>query len=242
MSPQEHPPAQPHLPLHELFPGIRCAASRLRMGPIPGVAFSRNMIVVRTDAGQVLINPVRLSAQGEEELLADGPVIAAMRLGAFHGRDDAYTLERFGAEFWATPGRQGFDGPPIARQITEDGELPIPGARALVFRKARIAECVIHIPEHRLLITCDSVQHYEKDLLISFMGRLVMRSMGFFTPCVIGPLWLKAATPRGSSLRPDFERILALDFDNLIAGHGTLKRGGAREALRRNVEKLPAPN
>ena len=67
-----------------------------------------------------------------------------------------------------------------------------------------------------------------------------MRPMGFFTPCVIGPVWLKAVTPEGGSLRPDFERILALDFDNLVSGHGTPKLGGAKEALRHNVEKLPA--
>lgn len=55
--------------------------------------------------------------------------------------------------------------------------------------------------------------------------------MGFFTPCVIGPVWLKAPTPPGGSLRADFERVLALDFDHLIAGHGTPRIGGAKEAL-----------
>ena len=37
----------------------------------------------------------------------------------------------------------------------------------------------------------------------------------------------------------DFERVLALDFDNLISGHGTPKLGGAKAALVRNVERLP---
>ncbi|HKY90137.1 MAG TPA: hypothetical protein VJM11_03820, partial [Nevskiaceae bacterium] len=71
------------------------------------------------------------------------------------------------------------------------------------------------------------------------LGNIVMRPMGFFTPCVIGPIWLKASTPPGGSLRADFERVLALDFDNLIGGHGTPKIGGAKAALTRNVEKLP---
>jgi hypothetical protein len=64
-------------------------------------------------------------------------------------------------------------------------------------------------------------------------------NMGFFTPCVIGPIWLKAVTPPGGSMRADFERVLALDFDNLISGHGTPKISGAKEALARNVERLP---
>jgi len=40
-------------------------------------------------------------------------------------------------------------------------------------------------------------------------------------------------------VRSDFERLLALDFDNLISGHGTPKLGGAKAALARNVERLP---
>jgi hypothetical protein len=71
------------------------------------------------------------------------------------------------------------------------------------------------------------------------LAKLVMYPMGFFTPCVIGPFWLKAVTSTGGSVRADFERVLALDFDNLISAHGTLKLGGAKEALAQNVEKLP---
>ena len=88
-------------------------------------------------------------------------------------------------------------------------------------------------------MTCDSVQHYEQDSLISALGKVVMYPMGFFTPCVIGPIWLKVVTPPGGSLRADFERVLALEFDNLISAHGTPKLGGARDALARNVERLP---
>lgn len=66
-----------------------------------------------------------------------------------------------------------------------------------------------------------------------------MYPMGFITPCVIGPMWLKASTPPGGSLRADFERVLALDFDSLISGHGTPMIGGAKEALAKNVAKLP---
>jgi hypothetical protein len=88
-------------------------------------------------------------------------------------------------------------------------------------------------------VTCDSVQNYERDPLISTVGKIVMYPMGFFTPCVIGPIWLKAVTPPGGSVRSDFERVLALDFDHLISAHGTPKVGGAKAALARNVERLP---
>jgi hypothetical protein len=235
----DHPPADFHLPLRECFPGVWLASSRIGMRIPLGlrITFSRNMVAVLTDEGWVLLNPVRLGTEGEAELLARGPIRHAVRLGTFHGRDDAYYAERFGAQFWSVPGKCAHPVPDGSRTLAEDGALPIPGASVLLY-SGLLAEGAVHLPQHRLLVTCDSVQNYDNDPLVSALGRLVMRRLGFFTPCVIGPFWLKATTPPGGSLRADFERVLALDFDNLIGGHGTPKIGGAREALARNVAKM----
>lgn len=237
----DHPPALYHLPPRECFPGIWLVSSAISMA-IPfklRITFSRNMVAVLGPEGWVLLNPVRLSERTESELLAKGPFKHAVRIGAAHGRDDRYYVDKFGVEFWGVPGVQGYPEPTFSREVTEEGPFPIPGARVVIFKTATRAECVVCLPQHRLLVTCDSVQHYERDRLISTLGKLVMRPMGFFTPCVIGPIWLKNATPPGGSLRADFERVLALDFDNLISGHGTPKIGGAKAALAQNVTRLP---
>ena len=152
---------------------------------------------------------------------------------------DSYYVDRFGVAFWGVPGTQKYAEPAFSHEVSEDGAFPIPGARVVIYRQAKLAECVVCLPQHRLLVTCDSVQHYERDPLISTLGKIVMRPMGFFTPCVIGPLWLKMVTPAGGSMRADFERVLALEFDHLISGHGTPKIGGAKQALARNVARLP---
>jgi len=237
----DHPPASHHLPLRECFPDVWLASSANAMSIPLGlkITFSRNMVAVRVPDGWVLLNPVRLSEGAEAELLAKAPLKHAVRLGTFHGRDDRYYVDRFGVEFWGVPGEQTYPEPSFSREITEEGPFPIAGARVVVFKKATRAECVVCLPQHRLLVTCDSVQHYDHDPLISTLGKLVMYPMGFFTPCVIGPIWLKAVTPPGGSMRGDFERLLALDFDHLISGHGTPKLGDAKEALARNVERLP---
>lgn len=236
----EHPPADYHLPLQEIFPNVWLAASQVTMGIPMGlkVKFSRNMVAVLEPDGWVLLNPVRLSEATEAEMLEKGPINHAVRLGTFHGVDDQYYVDKFSAEFWAVPGKQAYESPSITREITEDGAFPIADARVVIFRDALRAECVVCLPQHQLLVTCDSVQHYENDPLISRLGNVVMKRMGFFTPCVIGPMWLKDCTPADGSLKPDFERALALDFDNLIGGHGTLKKGGAKAALAANVAKL----
>lgn len=202
------------------------------------ITFSRNMVAVLGPDGWVLLDPVRLSESAEAELLAKAPFKHAVRLGTFHGRDDRYYVDRFGVEFWGVPGAQAYREPEFKHEITEEGAFPIPGARVVIFKSATQSECVMNLPQHRLLVTCDSVQHYDNDPLLSPLARLVMRPMGFFTPCMIGPIWLKAVKPPQGSLRADFERVLALDFDNLIGGHGTPKLGGAKAALARNVERL----
>ena len=237
----DHPPVLHHLPLRECFPDVWLAASAMAMS-IPlrlKITISRNMVVVRGPEGWVLLNPVRLSEGTEAELLAKAPFTHAVRLGTYHGRDDRYYVDKFGVEFWGVAGEQTYPEPKFGRAITEGGPFPIPGARVVIFKSATRAECVVCLPRHCLLVTCDSVQHYDGDTLISTLGKLVMYPMGFFTPCVIGPIWLKAVTPPGGSMRADFERVMALDSDNLISAHGTPKLGGAKEALARNVERLP---
>jgi hypothetical protein len=238
----DHPPASHHLPLRECFPGVWLASSVNEMSIPLGlkITFSRNMVAVLTSEGWVLLNPVRLSESAEAELLAKAPFKHAVRLGTLHGRDDGYYVDRFGVEFWGVPGEQLYPEPRFSREIAEDGPFPIPGARVVIFERATRAECVVCLPQLRLLVTCDSVQHYDRDPLISTLGKLVMYPMGFFTPCVIGPIWLRRVTPPGGSVRGDFERVLALDFDNLISAHGTPKIGGAKEALARNVARLPS--
>jgi hypothetical protein len=238
---REYPAAARHLPLRECFPDVWFAASANEMSIPLGlkITFSRNMLAVRTADGWVLLNPVRLSESAEAELLAKGPFKHAVRLGTYHARDDRYYVEKFGVEFWGVPGKQTYPEPRFSREIGEGQPFPIPGAKVVIFKNATLAECVVCLPQHRLLVTCDSVQHYDRDPLISLLGKLVMYPMGFFTPCVIGPIWLKTVTPPGGGMRGDFERVLALDFDHLISAHGTPKLGGAKAALARNVARLP---
>src|SRR5262245_38480966 len=169
----DHPAALYHLPVRECFPCVWFASSAISM-PIPlklKITFSRNMVVVRSPEGWVLLNPVRLSESAEAELLAQAPFKHAVRLGTYHGRDDGYYVDKFGVEFWGVPGVQTYPEPKFSREITEEGPFPIPGAKVVIFMKARRAECVVNLPQHRLLVTCDSVQHYAHDSLISTLGK-----------------------------------------------------------------------
>ena len=225
-----YPDPLPHGPLQELFDDVFWVQGSVSMGR--GVRISRNMVVLRQDGDLTLVNPVRLNAGGEAALAALGTVRHAIRLGAFHGMDDAYTVERFGAEFWCQAGSDRFRKPSPDHAFDEGADLPIDDAEAFVFRHAKLPEGAILLRRHGgLLITCDGVQDWTDMSRCSLPARLIMPFMGFKRTTIIGPLWLKFMTPDGGSLRPDFERLLDLEFDHAIAAHGGPRIGGAHVAV-----------
>lgn len=225
------PQPLPHEPLREIGPDLYYAPGTFDVAPL--MRISRNMVIVRNGRELTLVNPIRLSPQGEGELERLGTVRHAMRLGAFHGVDDAYTIARFGAEFWCQAHSSHHAEPKPDHVLAEGRPLPIPGATLLEFRETKRPECVLRIPHGAgTLLTCDSLQHYGNFERQSLVAKLAMPLMGFRKTLIVGPLWLKYMQQPGSSLRPDFERIAGLRFDALIAAHGTPLMSDARDALR----------
>jgi len=88
-------PAYPHDPIKEIYPDIYLVHGSIRMGP--GLRISRNMIILRQGEDLTLINPVRLSAEGLNDLDALGKVINIVRLGDFHGLDNQFYIRRYKA-------------------------------------------------------------------------------------------------------------------------------------------------
>src|SRR5437879_3694797 len=97
----KHARALPHGALDEVFPDVFVVRGRFKAGP--GVHFDRNMTIVRTGKELVAINSVRLTDDGEAALGKLGKLTHVIRLGALHGMDDAYFVERFGATLWGPP-------------------------------------------------------------------------------------------------------------------------------------------
>ena len=76
-------------------------------------------------------------------------------------------------------------------------------------------------------------------MVISLLGGLTARAMGFVQPAKIGPIWLKhMSSGKPLEMKPDFDRLLGHDFAHLIAGHGSLLRDDARGALRRSCARI----
>jgi len=247
---QMFPKAEPHGALQPIFEDAWFLTGSIQMAPLLRIA--RNMVVLRHGGELSLINSVRLDEAGESALLALGKVAHVLKIG-LHGRDDAYYLERFSAKVWCLPDQLGH--PDLAQRdpdaglgagseqrspklLTKECRLPIPGARLFLFEATQRQEAAILLEkEGGLLVTCDSLQPYAPSELISPLGRLASRLMGFEYPLQIGRPWRKRQTPKGGSLRGDFERLEALPFQRIIGGHGGLLQDQVKGHLRAAIER-----
>ncbi len=234
--PGQYADAFPHDPIREVAPDIFFVGATFRMNRL--MRISRNMVIVRSGDDLTLINPIRLSPEGEKELEALGTVKHAVRLGSFHGYDDPYVVARFSAEFWCQPGSEHYREPKPDHELTEGGPLPLPDAELFEFREIRKPECALLIKRDKgILITCDGLQHYGDFSRHSLAAKTMMPLRGFARRMIVGPIWLKFLTKKGRTMRPDFERLLEMPFDALISAHGTPLMRDAKAAVRMAVDK-----
>ncbi len=231
------PPAQPHDPPREILPDVLYVHGSFRMGP--GMTISRNMIVLRHQGELTLVNPIRMDAAGEKALEEYGTVKHVVRLGHLHGLDDPYCVDRFGAQFWSQAGGGEYPAPKPDVIIEDGTPAPVPDAEFILFHETKSPECTLLLRRHGgLLIGCDGLQHWESTSRCSLLAKGVCHAFGFMHPANIGPFWIKLMTKNGGSLRPDFERLLEHDFDNLVGAHGQYLKGGAKAALKKTVDRV----
>ena len=226
----DHTPLMPHGKIEEVFPDIHfvTGTSRPNFG---GVAyqFSRNMTIVREADTLTLINTVRLDDGGLAALDSLGKVANVVKLGEFHGMDDAFYLERYGAKQWALPGAVHFAGHATDAELTVGGPMPIGDASLFVFETSNQPEGLLRLDrEGGILISCDSLQNwavaddYFDEETVERMG-----AVGFIQPANIGPGWVRSSEPEAS----DFARLKQLTFRHLLPAHGTPIRDTAHEQL-----------
>lgn len=232
----DFPKVMPHGPIEEFIEGVYFVNGLVQMGPL--MRFPRMMAVLRHADELTLVNAVRLDEAGEKALDALGRVKHLVRVGG-HEMDNAYYAEIYGAKLWALAGVEHARGLQTDHVYDESTELPVPGLRAVVFEHTKQPTAALHLErDDGVLFTCDCIQNWLNTERCSPMAKVAMRLMGFIKPAQIGPPWRKAMTPSGGSLKPDFDRLAGLRFENLISGHGTPIKGGANSQLRTTIERV----
>ena len=241
--PRPHPPARKHGALTEVLPGRHLVAGTMQMpGPVP-VRFSRNMTVVRRGDRLVIVNSVRLDDAGLAELDKLGKVTDVIRLAGFHGSDDPFYAERYGAKVWVVKGQRytaGFKPDTARTYFTPHHEmdaataLPIDGAKLIVI-DSQPPEALLLLPDHDgVLVSGDCLQHWvAPHEHFNWLGRVIMKRLGFLVPHNVGPGWLKQSKPP----KPQLRAILDHSFANLLPAHGHPVLGNAREQFRPAIER-----
>jgi hypothetical protein len=245
----KHLAASPHGELQEIFDGIWFVKGSHKM-PVPmplPMRISRAMTVLRNaeDGTLTVVNSMRLSERGHAELDALGKVTRVLRIGGFHGCDDGYYRERYGAKIYAVKGmtyRRGMkpdQGPTYLEPdvvIDEDSPLPIPSARLKVFASSNPPEALLLLDrDGGIVVSADALQNTAgPDKHCNWLGKIVMRRMGFFKPYAVGAGWLEFAKPEAEDVRS----VLDLQFEHVLPGHGDPVIG---EAKSKYAEEINGP-
>ena len=246
MAARAHPPALAHGALSEVLPNIFFVTGTMSMPrPLP-VTFSRNMSVVREGKRLILVNSVRLDEVGLRALDALGTVTDVVRVAGYHGRDDPFYKERYGAKVWVVKGQRyvsGFDASAAETYLTPDVEvdvnsaLPIPNARMYLVGSNAPEGLLLLERDGGVLIAGDSLQNWQRtDPFFNLAGRLMMKAMGFIKPHNVGPAWLKQAKPPHA----DLAGILDLPFTHVLPAHGSPVIGGAKAGYAPRLEAFRA--
>jgi len=232
-------PLLPHGELQSLFDNIWFVQGQVKMPMKIPAKISRSMTIYKNPInGQLsLINSMRLSDQGLEELQKLGPITNVIRVGAFHGRDDLFYQRHFNAKVFAIQGQtysRSLDAPASVDDgymkpdvwVSQASHLPIKNCRLKIFSSSTPPEAAILIQEHNgVLVTGDSLLNTPKpDKYVNFPMRIMMRRFGFWTPHNVGPGWIKFATPRAGDIRS----IMEYKFDHVLPGHGEAVIGDAK--------------
>jgi hypothetical protein len=229
-------PAYPHGEFIKLYDSVYLLRGSIKMGP--GMRMNRNMVVLKENDVLTLINPVRMNEQGLVSLDALGLVKRIVRLGDFHGLDDAFYLARYECEFWAQEGQGTYHSPTPSTIITPSTLSPVNDSEFFIFNSAKYPEAALLMHKHKLLITTDSIQYHSDWLYFTWFTKQVFKLLGFKVGINIGGPWLKRVTPKGATLENDFRQLLALKFDAVVAAHGSHMPSGAKEALRMELAQV----
>jgi hypothetical protein len=98
-------------------------------------------------------------------------------------------------------------------------------------------EALLYLPVHGgTVIAGDALQNWESpDRYFSWLGRVIMRKMGFLQATNVGSGWVRQGKPP----REDLLAVLDLPpFANVFPAHGTPVLGGAKEKYRPALERV----
>jgi hypothetical protein len=243
----KHLPAQRHGAIEQVFEDIWCVKGGSKLPLRLPVRLSKTMTVVRDPETTelTLINAMRLSESGLVELESLGRIANVMTLGSFHGKDDGFFRDVFGAKIYALEGHaytreiRAEAGPSAAYlepdvRLGENSPLPVRDRSLKLFQSSRLPEALLVMDrDGGILVAADALHNTPApDEFVSWLARLVMNRAGFSVAYNVGPGWPRSCSPTVEDLRT----ILNLEFEHVLPGHGNPVIGDAKAKYRPTLE------
>ncbi len=219
--PMQFTPVWPHGDIREIFKDVFFLTGTNKIHHDGAdIQTSRNMIIIRNGSELTLINTVRLSEEGLKKLDRLGKVTNIVRIGAFHGRDDAFYKSQYpDAQLWTLKGMTYDNGLKSDRDLIPEGAMLFPNSSLFVFETSALPEGILHIEQDGgILISCDSIQNITSiDEFYNLATAESFKNQGLIKPANISPIWLGATHTNAT----DFYRLLKTKtFRHLLTAHG----------------------
>lgn len=229
-------PAWEHGEIKEIFPNIFFVMGTNKTTH-EGVELqhSCNMVVVKNADELTLINTVRLNDEGLLALDRLGKVVNVVRIGPFHGRHDAFYVDKYTAKLWALNGMQHSHHKATDVELIPNDKMPFPDCSLFVFETSTQPEGVLYLQrEGGILITCDSVKNWiRSDRFFSHKTAKLYQNLGFFGTASISTIWLQACQVQAQ----DFRKLQQLPFKHLLSAHGEPLLNVAHEQLALSIQQ-----
>lgn len=178
-----------------------------------------------------------LSEQGLHKLESLGTIENIVRLGHFHGRDDAFYQKKYSAKLWAMDGMDFSKGAKADILFDKDtNSYPFSKGRLIPFLTTKYPESVLYIDKNGgILVTCDSIKNWIKsDRFFSVETANDFSKSGVFGRVKIDDVWLNAMQPQNS----DLENLLSIDFKHLVSAHGPVIKNEGYQLVKESIENL----
>lgn len=229
-------PAWPHGEVSEIFANIfMVTGTNIIIHDGRKIQSSRNMAIIRQNNELTIINSVRLSTNGLNMLEKLGLVKNIIRIGAFHGRDDAFYQQRYDAKLWAFASMDFSHGERLDFDLKEN-KLPILDSELFSFTSTNFPEALILININGgILLSCDSIKNWTiKDEYFDEETFALMKSSGSIGEANIDATWLSAMNPSTQELK----KILDLNFVTLLSAHGEALKNRAKISVERSIKHV----
>lgn len=217
---------------------------------------NKNMVVIEHGGELSLINPLKLTGEGQRKLAKLGNIAHILRLGpSLHGiyEDEYYLQVCPGVQRWA-PG-PFFDSRshhlPMHHTLKDRGAAPFPKCKVFCFKQTYEPEAALLLERENhgnLLLTGDCLQSQKDNEFINMPVIAKMKLDGLLSSDVVVSVpWLRQMGPPKTAnikeqkdykknLRTDFQRLLGLKFNRLLSMSGNVVKYGAKEGAVLAVE------